>query len=158
AAARAHHWRLRLGVLAGDETRKPTVPELLAASETVLLTSLQEGFGLPYLEAAAAKRPLIARSLPNIAPDLREFGFRFPQSYDELLVHADLFDWKAEYTRQQKLFSKWQRQLPRALRKFAGVPALLAATKPPQAVSFSRLTLTAQLEVLAQPTDYSWKL
>jgi hypothetical protein len=33
AAAHRHHWRLRLGVLAGDETHKPTVPELLAASE-----------------------------------------------------------------------------------------------------------------------------
>jgi hypothetical protein len=62
------------------------VPELLAASEAVLLTSIQEGFGLPYVEAAAAGRPLIARHLPNIAPDLHKFGFRLPQAYDEILV------------------------------------------------------------------------
>jgi len=158
AAARKHRWRLRLGLLATTESRKPVVPELVAASECVLLTSLQEGFGLPYLEAAAAQRPLIARSLPNIAPDLHEFGFRFPQGYDELLVHADLFDWKAERARQQKLFGTWRQQLPRALRKFVGLPVLLATTKPPWSVPFSRLTLTAQLEVLAQPTDASWKL
>ena len=54
AAAQTHGWRLRLGILHGDESQKPSVPELLAASEAVLLTSLQEGFGLPYLEAAAA--------------------------------------------------------------------------------------------------------
>jgi hypothetical protein len=30
-----------------------------------------------YLEAAATQRPLIARRLPNIAPDLDRFGFRF---------------------------------------------------------------------------------
>jgi len=73
AAANRHHWRLRLGLLQGDETHKPSVAELLAVSEVVLLTSIQEGFGLPYLEAAVARRPLIARALPNIAPDLARF-------------------------------------------------------------------------------------
>ena len=90
AAGHRHHWRLRLGVLAGDEARKPSVPELLAASEAVILTSIQEGFGLPYLEAAASRRPLIARAIPNIAPDLEQFGFRFPQYYEEDSDRAEL--------------------------------------------------------------------
>src|SRR6185436_12774001 len=55
-AARQHQWRLRLGVLAGGKAGKPGVADLLAVSEVVLLTSLQEGFGLPYLEATAAQR------------------------------------------------------------------------------------------------------
>lgn len=157
-AARQHHWPLRLGVLQGDETKKPTVAELMAASEAVLLTSIQEGFGLPYLEAAAARRPLLARSLPNIAPDLRQFGFRFPQVYDEILVATELFDWKAERRRQQKLFARWRNHLPRVPRRTVGKPVLLAdATRPP-AVPFSRLTLTAQLEVLAHPAAHSWEL
>src|SRR5439155_22861571 len=46
AAARRHGWRLRLGLLRGEETAKPGVHELLAASEAGGLTSLQEGFGL----------------------------------------------------------------------------------------------------------------
>src|SRR6266550_9191602 len=156
AAARAHHWRLRLGVLAGDETRQPTVPELLAASEAGLLTSLQEGFGLPYLEAAAARRPLIARALPNFAPDLAQFGFRFPQSYGEILVATDLLDWKAEQNRQARLFRAWRNALPAPVRRLAGKPGVLAAKRQPAAVPFSRLTLTAQLEVLAQPIARSW--
>ncbi|MBI4324159.1 MAG: glycosyltransferase, partial [Chloroflexi bacterium] len=85
AAARRHDWPLQLGMLQRNEASQPTVAELLAASEAVLLTSLQEGFGLPYLEAAAARRPLIARLLANVAPDLAQFGFRFPQSYQEIL-------------------------------------------------------------------------
>jgi hypothetical protein len=157
AAARAHHWRLRLRVLAGDEARKPTVPELLAASEAVLLTSLQEGFGLPYLEAAAACRPLIARALPNIAPDLARFGFGFPQSYEEILVDTDLFDWKAERARQRRLFRAWLNSLPLSARRLAGKPHILAAQRQPDAVPFSRLTLTAQLEVLTQAAALSWE-
>lgn len=41
AAAQKHGWRVRLGILHGDEGERPSVPELLAASEAVLLTSLQ---------------------------------------------------------------------------------------------------------------------
>lgn len=157
-AAQQHHWRLRLGVLQSNEKEKPAVAELLAASEAVLLTSIQEGFGLPYLEAAAAGRPLVARNLPNVAPDLHQFGFRFPQAYDEILVRPELFDWKAERARQQIQFARWQRNLPPALRRISGKPALLATKRAPSAVAFSRLTLTAQLEVLAQPVTRSWEL
>jgi len=121
-----------------------------------LLTSIQEGFGLPLLEAAAARRPLIARSLPNIVPDLERFGLRFPQSYDELLIGPDLFDWQTEFRRQRRLFDSWKNCLPGVCRRWAGRPVLLAAGQKPRAVPFSRLTLSAQLEVLAQPRDRSW--
>jgi glycosyltransferase involved in cell wall biosynthesis len=156
-AGHQHHWRLRLGVLAGDEAKKPYVPELLAASECVMLTSIQEGFGLPFLEAAAAARPLIARALPNIAPDLERFGFEFPQSYGEVLVSPDLFDADAEIRRQARCFQAWQQNLPRACRKLAAEPALLGLARNTGPVPFSRLTLTAQLEVLAQPVQKSWE-
>jgi glycosyltransferase involved in cell wall biosynthesis len=156
SAATRHGWPLRLGVLAGGESGKPTVAELIAASEAVLLTSVQEGFGLPYLEAAAAGRPLLARRLPNVAPDLETFGFKFPQNYDEVLVAPELFDWKQECLRQRRLFRSWKTGLPAAARKFAGVPVVLALGKP-QPVPFSRLTLTAQFEIIAQPVAMSWE-
>jgi hypothetical protein len=133
------------------------VPELLAASEAVLLTSLQEGFGLPYLEAAAARRPLIARHLPNIAPDLAKFGFAFPQRYREVRVDPALFDWRGERERQARLFAEWKSLMPRAASQLVGKPAVLAASEAPCPVPFSRLTLTAQLEVLAQPIERSWE-
>lgn len=155
-AARAQGWRLRLGVLQGDETAKPTVPELFAASEAILLTSLHEGFGLPYLEAAAARRPLIARELPPIAPDLRRFGFRFPQAYAELRVDPTLFDWAAEQDRQTRGFARWQERMPRAARRLLGRPPVLKLGRRPGPVAFSRLTLTAQIEVLSQPVAQSW--
>jgi hypothetical protein len=156
-AARAGGWRLRLSMLAGAEGAKPSVPELLVASEAVVLTSVQEGFGLPFLEAAAAGRPLVARAIPNIAPDLARFGFRFPQCYAELLVDPRLFDWAAERHRQRELFQNWRSQLPKKCQELSGKPAVLAALRP-RAVSFSRLTLSAQLEVLAHPPEMSWKL
>jgi len=157
AAAQTHGWRLRLGILNGDESQKPSVPELLAASETALLTSLQEGFGLPFLEAAAARRPLVARELPNLAPDLAKFGFKFPQCYREVRVDPSLFDWLGERERQKRWFAEWKSLMPRAAAKLAGKPAMLAAGELSCPVPFSRLTLTAQLEVLAQPVEQSWE-
>jgi len=151
AAAQKHHWRLRLGVLGGDAAGQPSVAELLGACECVMLTSIQEGFGLPYIEAAAAGRPLIARSLPNIAPDMKRFGFQFPQYYDEVFIPPELFDWDAEVRRQKRLFQAWKRLLPGAWRKAATAPVVLDCAQAPAPVPFSRLTLTAQLEVLARP-------
>lgn len=156
-AARRHGWRLRLGVLRNASQSAPSVAELLSASEAVMLTSIQEGFGLPFLEAAAAGRPLIARKLPNVAPDLEQFGFRFPQYYDELLVSSALFDWSAERRRQTEALRMWKAGLPREGRLHAGKPYLLTASEH-EAVPFSRLTLTAQLEVMAQPVEHSWEL
>lgn len=156
AAAQAHGWRLQLGLLQDELAENPTVEALIAASEAVLLTSVQEGFGLAYVEAAAARRPLIARRLPNIAPDLATFGFRFPHYYQEILIAPSLFDWRGEYDRQQRLFSIWKNQMPRTVAGLVEKPALLASGGNECPVPFSRLTLTAQMEVLAWPSKHSW--
>lgn len=153
-AAGRNQWRLCLGVLRGPEARQPGVDELLAASEVALLTSLQEGFGLPYLEAAAARRPLIARALPNIMPDLEHFGFQFPYTYSEILVPRCLFSWREELRRQERLYFSWRSQLPSVCRRIAGTPWLIKGVAG--YVPFSRLTLVAQLEILSVPPEESW--
>lgn len=156
AAARAQAWRVRWSVLAEETTPAPSVSELMAVSEAILLTSIQEGFGLPYLEAAAAGRPLLARLLPGIAPDLGRFGFRFPQSYPDLLIPTGLFDASAERARQERWFRAWRSRLPRACQRLAAPPAWLDAAPSSRPVAFSRLTLTAQLEVLSRSPAESW--
>ena len=155
AATQRHGWRLHLGVLAKDNPRQPSVRELLAACECVLFTSVQEGFGLPFIEAADSARPLIARLLPNISPDLAEFGFHFPQTYDEVHIEPGLFSWPEEYARQRRLLREWRAQLPQAWRARTQRPALLTH-KTARPIPFNRLTLTAQLEVLTRPVAESW--
>ena len=152
AAAREHRWPVEFGAI----PRGADVGGLLARCEAVVFTSIQEGFGLPALEAAAAGRPLIARRVPLVAADLDTFGFRFPQAYDEVLVDPALFDWRAEVRRQTALWRDWRSHLPHTVRTFAGTPILLASRRTPRPIPFSRLTLTAQLEVLSQPVEESW--
>jgi glycosyltransferase involved in cell wall biosynthesis len=158
AAAHQEGWPLRLSVLYPREARKPGVAALMESAEVVLLTSLVEGFGLPYLEATLARRPLIARQIPNVAPDLRRFGFRFPQAYDDVLVDPRLLDWEAERHRQSASFHAWRNLLPAFARARVQVPAICRPDSAPNPLAFSRLSLVAQLEVLRQPVDRSWRL
>jgi glycosyltransferase involved in cell wall biosynthesis len=153
-AALQHGWRLHLSVLAGAERGKPSIPSLLECGEVVLLTSLQEGFGLPYLEATGARKPLLARALPNVMPDLEQLGFRFPHTYPEILADCSMFDLPAERLRQEHLYKRWRATLPGQARRVAGRPALLSCDTG--SVPFSRLTLAAQLEVLSIPPEQSW--
>ncbi len=155
-AAAKGQWPLRMGILSRAGRDAPGVADLLGASEAILLTSLQEGFGLPYIEAAVARRALLARNLPNITPDLAAWGLRFPQAYNEVLVPSTLFDCPGEQARQRTLFNQWRRGLPRAVRPRAEEPLLLTLGPKAVAVPFSRLTLTAQLEVLRHPAPDSW--
>ena len=153
AAAREHGWAVDFGAARSSAS----VAALFAECEAVVFTSIQEGFGLPALEAAAAGKPLLARRLPLVTPDLDTFGFRFPHSYDELLIDPSLFDWTAETERQRARWKAWRRLLPRTVRWRVGTPILLASPDTPRPVPFSRLTLPAQIEVLRQPLAQSWE-
>jgi glycosyltransferase involved in cell wall biosynthesis len=146
-AAARHGWGLDLSILAGVENHPP-VSALIANAEVVLLTSLMEGFGLPYLEAAEGRRPLLARSLPNVIPDLVSMGLRAPLAYDEVFVPADLFDAKKESARQLALWNEWRSLLPDAARALCEEPVFLQ--KPGEAAAFSRLSFSAQEEVLSR--------
>lgn len=148
-AARKSRWRVRFGILARREARSPSVPELLCAAESIVMTSVQEGFGFPYLEGAELGCRLIARRLTAIQPDLEAFGIEIPGLYDEVLIPSGLFDAKAELGRQRSLFRNWKNLLPTSCRTLAGIPRFLIESDKP--VPFSRLTLAAQLEVLAVP-------
>jgi glycosyltransferase involved in cell wall biosynthesis len=154
-AARRGKWRARFCILSGEGRRLASIEETIAASEALLLTSVQEGFGLPYLEAAATGKPLLARALPNVSPDLKALGFQFPHLYQDVFVHPKLINWRAEQKRQRILWRAWKTTVPTACRHFVAPLPLFALAKDTP-IPFSRLTLSAQLEVLAIPPEESW--
>ena len=148
AASKRNGWNLDLSILDGVADHPP-ISALIARAEAVLLTSLQEGFGLPYLEAAAGGRPLLARSLSNVMPDLVSMGLHAPLSYEEVYVPLDAFDSRAEMSRQRRLSDLWRSTLPAEAVEFCDEPVFLR--RPGEVVPFSRLTFSAQEEVLSRP-------
>jgi hypothetical protein len=154
AASLQGKWKARFRLLASNSSAPP-IGDIAIASEVMMLTSAQEGFGLPYLEAAALEKPLVARHLPNVIPDLLELGFSFPHLYEEILIPPNLLDLKSERARQRKLWRDWKSVMPSLCRRLACRPILLHLPSN-EPVPFSRLTLTGQLEVLAIAPEESW--
>lgn len=60
--------------------------ENLAASDCVLTTSVAEGFGMVFLEAWLAGKPLVGRNLPEITIDFVEAGVQLDALYQRLAV------------------------------------------------------------------------
>ena len=63
--------------LRGADERGLSMPDAYAAADAVVLPSTWEGFGLPLLEAAVARRPLAVRRYPVAADLERAHGFRW---------------------------------------------------------------------------------
>lgn len=156
-AARQGNWRVRFRFLDDRHNTDIGFDDVVAAAEVLLLTSVQEGFGLPYLEASAAGKPLLARRLPNVSPDLKSLGFRFPHLYEDVWIAPELLNVPAEQARQNTLWRKWKSALPAVCRRLAA-PLWLSELEPGVPLPFSRLTLTGQLEVLRHPPADSWRV
>ncbi|MEY5009730.1 MAG: hypothetical protein RLZZ253_869 [Verrucomicrobiota bacterium] len=60
------------------EVSNADLSSLYALSDAVLFPSLQEGFGLPVLEAALHRVPLVCPDIPPLSELLPEGGLRYP--------------------------------------------------------------------------------
>ena len=67
-----------LGLPCVFETGEPgsglTFSDVLAAADRIITTSVTEGFGMVFLEAWLARRPLVGRDLPEITADFKAAG------------------------------------------------------------------------------------
>jgi len=152
-----HKLRVRFGLLAEARDEAPGIGSLIAASDAVIATSIQEGFGLPYLEAANAGKPLIARRLPNTVSDLKMLGHSMSNTYAELWIHPSLIDAGKEISRQNADWEAFLERIPHDARKLAGAP-WIRCWRAGTPLAFSRLTLAGQLEILSVDPQVSWRL
>ena len=141
-AAAQHGWPLRTGVCTNGDG--PPVSHLLAAADAVAVTSLREGFGLIYGEAAG--RPLAARIPSGLDETLRATGFTFQNGWRELRTPHGACDADAETARTASGRLRLRDGLPRELH------GLVERWQPESqaAPDFGTLSLTGQLEVLRQ--------
>ncbi len=120
----------------------PSIAALLMAADTIVMPSLQEGFGLPYLEAAYFGKPLLARTLMDVIANFAALGCSLPATYDQLPVAPGSFDAARECTRMEERWAQLRPGLPKEL------TMNLEALQPAGPVDFGCLSLEAQLEVL----------
>jgi FMN phosphatase YigB (HAD superfamily) len=100
-AASFERWRLlaeSLGLPCRFDIGSPRVEggygcefkDALAAADAILTTSVAEGFGMVFLEAWLAGKPLIGRDLPEITREFKAAGMRFRSLWTEFRAAACL--------------------------------------------------------------------
>ena len=155
AAAQTHGWRLRLGILQGDESQKPSVPGI-AGRQRSGPAHVAPGRLRPALPRSGGG-PASARGATVAQHRAGPGEVRF-QSSRSLIGKSGWIRRCSTGAREREAPAAPVRGVeepdaPRRRASSLGKPAVLAAGKAPCPVPFSRLTLTAQLEVLAQPVE-----
>ena len=76
---------------------KPTLQfeDILSAADHILTTSVAEGFGMVFLEAWLAGKPLCGRDLPEITRDFKQVGIWYPQLAANVLIPVEFVDLEA---------------------------------------------------------------
>jgi hypothetical protein len=92
-----------------------SLAENLAACNRVLTTSLAEGFGMVFLEACLAQRPLVGRDLPEVTEDFVRRGMTFDSLHSRLDVPLD-------WLKPRELLDAWARALGAALEAYGRRP------------------------------------
>jgi len=82
--------------------------ENLAAADAILTTSVAEGFGMVFLEAWLADRPLIGRDLPEITRDYVDAGLQFEWLWPRLDVPLE---WIGRDAFRETLLAAYRRTL-----------------------------------------------
>ena len=144
---------LALPIIFGSGKRL-SLDENYAAADAIVSTSVAEGFGLVFLEAAIHGRPLFGRNLPGVTSDFIGAGMRFPGLADTLLVPVSAFD----VDELRAAYQRWSDQL----RVDYGLTRLdqselritLDALLQDQVFDFARLNLEQQQVVISRAHEH----
>jgi len=74
--------------------------DLIQSAESIITTSITEGFGFAFLEPWTAGQMLAGRRLPDICRDFENNGLRLDHLYDGLRVPLNAFE-------ENRFFEKW---------------------------------------------------
>lgn len=91
--------------------RKTPFASIVAASQSMITTSVSEGFGMAYLETWTAGKPLWGRRLPDICSDYEESGVDLQALYDRIDVPLDWID-------RDDFSNRWHEAVRRAANRF----------------------------------------
>jgi glycosyltransferase involved in cell wall biosynthesis len=98
-----HRLPVALGVvgrLAPQPGADSTYESWISASTHFITTSVAEGFGLGFIEAAAHGKPLFGRSIPHLTDEFESHGIRIGRLYEKILVPVS---WIGQERLQQRL-------------------------------------------------------
>lgn len=84
--------------------------EVLSRADTLVTTSVAEGFGMCFLEPWLVGRPLAGRDLPEITRDFRGAGVDLSGLYGRLEAPVDWLDAESVWTRLKKRLEEYRQR------------------------------------------------
>ncbi len=131
---------------AGDQ-QEYSFPSIVHAADLLMTSSITEGFGLTFLEAWLADRPLVGRDLPEITGDFKEKGIDFGHLYSSLPIPLDWVPKKKFEDKVDNALKQMYRQYGREYRK-EYLQQFLDAVLQNESVDFGRLDEELQRMVI----------
>jgi hypothetical protein len=117
--------------------------DIISKATHLLSTSVQEGFGMAFVEAIAWQRPLIGRAIPHISEHLSRHGIRHPLLYDGILI--DTLEFSEQSSSAQTELLKIACEEPSRVRIIQGGESHDAANWLAQALSRDQRSLPLSL-------------
>jgi len=81
--------------------------DTLAASDAIITTSIAEGFGMVFLEAWLADKPLVGRNLPEITHGFEQAGLVFEGLRDTLRIPLAWLSMRADLPEALRISYEW---------------------------------------------------
>jgi hypothetical protein len=78
-------------VMKGKEIIQYTLADLFSHAQSILTTSILEGFGFAFIEGWLAGKQVVGREIDFVIEDFKNEGIKFPALYDEILVKGKDF-------------------------------------------------------------------
>jgi len=126
-----------------------TFSQLAASSDTMLTTSLAEGFGLAFLEPWALGKPLAGRDLPEITGDFKHHGILLDHLYERLDTPLDWLDLDEFEAKLQAALHAYYQQYGKPPPEDA-LQSTLASMIKDDAIDYGRLNEADQARILCK--------
>ncbi|MDD3119024.1 MAG: glycosyltransferase family 4 protein, partial [Victivallales bacterium] len=137
---------VRFGV--GDHQR---LPELFAAADLCLSTSVREGFGMTFVQPWQYGKPVAGRRLPSIFTDFTAAGMVLPQFYDRLDLPGETRDFAALPPDEQRIWIDRVRDPAAAAAVLELNPVVTRLTRPgdPALIAGNRTAIRRNFSITA---------
>ena len=117
----------------------------IAAADSIVSTSVAEGFGMAFLEPWLAQREVIARRLPTVTNDFEACGVMLPKLYDQIPIPGDPTWIRACRDETKTAMAAAWATVPTKFR-----PNLEVDAADSTCIDFARLTPQRQVEILVR--------
>ncbi len=130
-----------------------TFPDNVAAADAFITTSVAEGFGMVFLEAWLADRPLVGRNLPEITGDYVNAGVNLNALYERLGIPLEWIGRHAFRRGMRDTYSKVMADFGQPLPTEETLTRQIDLLAEDGSVDFAYLTTSLQQEVIRSVAD-----